>query len=39
LLAGGKIGTQGARAYYEVCTDSKLIELACKKLGAASSVN
>ncbi len=38
LLPGAKIGTQGTRAYYEVCTDTKLIELACKKLGAASSL-
>jgi len=31
LLAGGKIGAQGTRAYYEVCTDAKLLELARKR--------
>jgi len=31
LLPGGKIGAQGARAFYEVCTDAKLLELARKK--------
>jgi len=31
LLPGGKIGAQGNRAYYEVCTDPKLLELARKK--------
>ena len=31
LLAGGKIGAQGNRPYYEVCTDAKLLELARKK--------
>jgi len=31
LLPGGKIGTPGNRAYYEVCTDPKLQELARKK--------
>jgi len=31
LLPGGKIGAQGIRAYYEVCTDPKLLELARKK--------
>jgi hypothetical protein len=37
LLPGGKIGQQGARAYYEVCTDSKLLELARKKFSENSS--
>lgn len=32
LLPGGKIGEQGARAYYEVCTDAKLLELARRKI-------
>ena len=31
LLPGAKVGAQGSRAYYEVCTDSKLLELARKK--------
>jgi hypothetical protein len=31
LLPGAKVGTQGTRAYYEVCTDSKLLDLARKK--------
>jgi hypothetical protein len=31
LLPGAKIGTQGNRSYYEVCTDPKLLELARKK--------
>jgi hypothetical protein len=33
LLPGAKIGAQGNRAYYEVCTDPKLLELARKKVG------
>jgi hypothetical protein len=33
LLPGAKIGAQGTRAYYEVCTDPKLLELARKKVG------
>ena len=32
LLPGGKIGAQGTRAYFEVCTDPKLLELARKKV-------
>jgi hypothetical protein len=36
LLPGGKIGAQGNRAYYEVCTDTKLLDLARKKAGALS---
>jgi hypothetical protein len=36
LLPGGKIGTQGTRAYYEVCTDAKLLELARKKFAVVS---
>ncbi|MGD0546187.1 MAG: hypothetical protein ABSB65_17425 [Candidatus Acidiferrales bacterium] len=35
LLPGAKIGAQGTRAYYEVCTDPKLLELARKKFAAA----
>jgi hypothetical protein len=34
LLPGGKIGSQGARAYYEVCTEAKLLDLARKKAGS-----
>jgi hypothetical protein len=37
LLPGAKIGTQGIRAYYEVCTDPKLLELARKKFSGATS--
>ena len=36
LLPGAKIGTQGTRAYYEVCTDPKLLELARKKFATAA---
>jgi hypothetical protein len=36
LLPGGKIGAQGTRAYYEVCTDQKLLELARKKFAVVS---
>ena len=36
LLPGGKIGGAGARTYYEVCTNPKLIELTRKKFAAAS---
>ncbi len=32
LLPGGKIGAQGTRAYFEVCTHPKLLELARKKV-------
>lgn len=31
LLPGSKIGAPGTRAYYEVCTDAKLLDLARKK--------
>jgi hypothetical protein len=34
LLPGGKIGEPGTRPYYEVCTDSKLLGLARKKVSA-----
>jgi hypothetical protein len=34
LLPGGKIGAQGNRAYYEVCTDVKLLNLARKKFAS-----
>jgi hypothetical protein len=36
LLPGAKVGTQGTRAYYEVCTDSKLLDLARKKFATAA---
>lgn len=39
LLPGGKIGDQGARAYYEVCTDTKLLELARRKVSVATPKN
>ncbi|HEY6443467.1 MAG TPA: hypothetical protein VIY66_09025 [Candidatus Acidoferrales bacterium] len=39
LLPGGKIGDQGARAYYEVCTDAKLLDLARRKVSAATTKN
>jgi hypothetical protein len=35
LLPGAKIGAQGTRAYYEVCTDPKLLDLARRKVGSA----
>lgn len=35
LLPGSKIGAQGTRAYFEVCTDLKLLEIARKKASAA----
>ena len=31
LLSGAKIGAQGTRPYYEVCTDARLLDLARKK--------
>jgi len=34
LQPGGIIGSQGTRAYYEVCTDGKLLELARKRFVA-----
>ena len=37
LLPGGKIGTQGQRAYYEVCTDAKLLDIARKKFTGANA--
>jgi hypothetical protein len=37
LLPGGKIGGPGARAYYEICTNPKLVELARKKVAAAAA--
>jgi hypothetical protein len=36
LLPGAKVGTQGTRAYYEVCTDSKLLDLARKKFATVA---
>jgi hypothetical protein len=37
LLAGGRVGAQGARAYYEICTDAKLLELARKRVSSSQS--
>jgi hypothetical protein len=37
LLQGGKIGAQGTRAYYEVCTDAKLLDIARKKFAGANA--
>jgi hypothetical protein len=34
LLPGGKVGAQGTRTYFEVCTDTKLLDLARKKFTA-----
>ncbi|HVB59066.1 MAG TPA: hypothetical protein VNE63_21885 [Candidatus Acidoferrales bacterium] len=34
LLPGAKVGAQGERAYYEVCTDAKLLDLARRKFRA-----
>jgi len=39
LLPGGKIGAQGPRPYYEVCTDPKLLDLARKKASTATGKN
>ena len=39
LMPGGKIGAPGTRAYYEVCTDPKLQELARKKAPGSQSKN
>jgi hypothetical protein len=36
LLPGGKIGAQGTRAYFEVCTDAKLLDLARKRFAGGS---
>ncbi|MGH9740547.1 MAG: hypothetical protein ACRD4X_18460 [Candidatus Acidiferrales bacterium] len=36
LLPGGKVGAPGNRPYYEVCTDSKLLDLARKKVSQRS---
>ncbi len=36
LLPGGKIGAAGNRAYYEVCTDAKLLDLARRKAPSTS---
>ncbi|MGC2418115.1 MAG: hypothetical protein WA434_10245, partial [Candidatus Acidiferrales bacterium] len=33
LLPGAKVGAQGTRPYYEVCTDPKLLDLARRKVG------
>ena len=37
LLPGGKIGAQGNRAYFEVCTHPKLLELARQKAPSISA--
>jgi hypothetical protein len=39
LLTGAKIGAQGTRPYYEVCTDPKLLDLARKKFASISPKN
>jgi len=39
LLPGAKIGSPGTKAYYEVCTDPRLFEIARKKLSADPSKN
>ncbi|HEY6466160.1 MAG TPA: hypothetical protein VIY69_09230 [Candidatus Acidoferrales bacterium] len=36
LLPGGKIGAQGSRPYFEVCTDAKLLDLARKKFASGA---
>jgi hypothetical protein len=36
LLPGAKVGAPGNRAYYEVCTDPKLLDLARRKVPRAS---
>jgi len=36
LLTGAKIGAQGSRPYYEVCTDARLLDLARKKFATIS---
>jgi hypothetical protein len=36
LLPGREFGPQGTHAYYEVCTDEKLLDLARRKLAATS---
>lgn len=37
ILPGGKIGAPGNRPYYEVCTDTKLLDLARKKVSRRPS--
>ncbi|HWF38472.1 MAG TPA: hypothetical protein VG322_08140 [Candidatus Acidoferrales bacterium] len=39
LLPGAKIGDAGAKAYYEVCTDPRLVDLARSKFPKPSSKN
>jgi hypothetical protein len=36
LLPGAKVGAQGPRPYYEVCTDAKLLDLARKKFASST---
>ena len=36
LLPGAKIGSAGNKAYYEVCTDARLFEIARKKFPTSS---
>jgi len=36
LLPGAKVGAQGPRPYYEVCTDAKLLDLARKKFASSA---
>lgn len=39
LLPGAKIGAAGSKAYYEVCTDPRLLELARSKFSKTPSIN
>jgi class 3 adenylate cyclase len=39
LLPGGKIGAQGTRPYFEVCTHPKLLELARKKVSTTPATS
>jgi len=39
LQPGRKVGAQGSRAYYEVCTDAKLLEIARKKFTSSHGQN
>lgn len=39
LSPGGKIGAQGTRPYFEVCTDAKLLDLARKKFAGGARQN
>jgi hypothetical protein len=39
LLPGGKIGSQGTRAYYEVCSNPKLLDVARKRSAGGGGAN